>query len=136
MVTHMNMPGSIAGCDFCAVVEEAAVHSKPFLAGFQTGMRVCGALFPYNPDDPDNGAFSQWIVADFRLLIKVPDGWNDLEAASIGVGWSTLSLALSDPEALGLEGFPSAPQHRTHDPVLVYGGGTATGTMACQLLKL
>lgn len=136
MVTHLNMPGSIAGCDFCGIVEEAGCHNKPAMERFPTGTRVCGALFPYNPDDPDNGAFAQWIVVDSRLLIKVPDSWNDLEAASIGVGWSTLSLAFSDPDALGLEGFPSEPSHKSQDPVLVYGGGTATGTLACQLLKL
>jgi NADPH:quinone reductase-like Zn-dependent oxidoreductase len=136
MVTHLNMPGSIAGCDFCGIVEEAGDHNRPSTARFPAGTRVCGALFSYNPDGPDNGAFAQWVVVDSRLLVKVPDSWNDFEAASLGVGWSTLCLAFSDPNALGLEGLPSKPSHQSQEPVLVYGGGTASGTLACQLLTL
>lgn len=130
MMTHFNMPGNPAGCDFCGIVEEATESSR-----FGVGTRVSGALFPYNPDNPDNGAFSQWIVVDSRLLVKVPENWTDFQAASLGVGWSTLSLSFSDPNALGLEGFPSSPTEK-NQPVLVYGAATATGTMACQLLNM
>ncbi|GKT82136.1 zinc-binding dehydrogenase family [Colletotrichum tofieldiae] len=136
MVTHFDMPNNTAGCDFCGVVEEAGHSKSSFAARFPLGTRVCGALFAYNPDAPDNGAFSQWIVVDSRLLVKVPDSWTDLEAASLGVGWSTLCLAFSDPDALGLEGLPSKPLHQAKEPVLVYGGGTASATLACQLLSL
>nr|QQW45475.1 trans-acting enoylreductase CalK' [Aspergillus stellatus] len=131
MVTHFNTAGSIAGCDFCGVV---ASSNAPL--GLTEGTRVCGALFPYSPADPDNGSFAQYCVVDARLLVKVPDTWSDLEAASLGVGWSTISLAFSDPNALGLEGLPTQPTHQNKEPVLVYGGGTASGTLACQLLKL
>jgi len=131
MVTHLNTPGSIAGCDFCGIVEEASEQAR-----FQPGARVCGALFPYSPNDLDNGAFAQWCVVDARLLVEVPSSWSDLEAASLGVGWSTLCLAFSDPDALALEGLPTAPTHQSGDPILVYGGGTASGTLACQLLAL
>ncbi|KAJ5588378.1 hypothetical protein N7537_011056 [Penicillium hordei] len=133
MITHLNMPGSIAGCDFCGLVESSNGRAVP---EFPAGTRVCGALFAYNPAHRDNGSFSQWLVADSRLLVKVPDNWTNLEAASLGVGWSTLCLALSDPEALSLEGLPTKPGHKEQDPVLVYGGGTASGTLACQLLML
>jgi NADPH:quinone reductase-like Zn-dependent oxidoreductase len=143
MVTHFNMPGSIAGCDFCGIVTAVADETNnrtrvSSLAAqrFPPGTRVCGALFPYNPADPENGSFAQFCVVDARLLVKVPDSWNDLEAASLGVGWSTLSLAISDPNALALEGLPTKPSHQSKDPVLVYGGATASGTLACQLLSL
>lgn len=148
MVTHFNMPGSTTGCDFCGIVVAEAGENNDnndnndnrtissSAARFPAGTRVCGAVFPYNPADPDNGSFAQFCVVDARLLVKVPDSWNDLEAASVGIGWATLSLALSDPNALGLEGLPTKPSHQSNDPVLVYGGGTASGTMACQLLSL
>lgn len=136
MVMHFNMPGSITGSDFCGIIEEAGDDDRASAARFPAGTRVCGALFPYNPEDPDNGAFAQWCVVDSRLLVKVPDSWNDFEAASLGVGWSTVSLAFSDPDALGIEGLPTTPSHQSKDPVLVYGGATATGTLACQLLAL
>lgn len=142
MITHFNMPGSIAGCDFCGIVAVEAGEinnnhrASSVAVSFPTGTRVCGALFPYNPVDPDNGSFAQFCVVDARLLVKVPDSWNDLEAASLGVGWSTVSLAFSDPNALGLEGLPTKPAHQSKDHVLVYGGATASGTLACQLLSL
>lgn len=145
MVMHFNMPDSITGCDFCGIVAAEAGEnnnnnnnraSSSAAARFPAGTRVCGALFPYNPADPDNGSFAQFCVVDARLLVKVPDSWNDLEAASLGVGWSTVSLAFSDPNALGLDGLPTKPSHQSKDPVLVYGGATASGTLACQLLSL
>ncbi|KAL3471726.1 chaperonin 10-like protein [Aspergillus californicus] len=148
MVTHFNTPNSVAGCDFCGIIIETADTATGTLASgsgststsssarLRVGARVCGALFPYSPADLDNGSFAQFCVVDARLLVKVPDTWSDLEAASLGVGWSTISLALSDPKALGLEGTPTKPTHEGKEPVLVYGGGTASGTLACQMLKL
>ncbi|KAL4914780.1 chaperonin 10-like protein [Aspergillus aurantiobrunneus] len=133
MVTHFNTPDNIAGCDFCGIVVSGGSSAASRLL---VGTRVCGALFPYSPADPDNGSFAQFCVVDVRLLVKVPDSWSDLEAASLGVGWSTLCLAFSDPNALGLEGLPTRPAHQAKEPVLVYGGGTASGTLACQLLSL
>jgi NADPH:quinone reductase-like Zn-dependent oxidoreductase len=140
MVTHFNRPDSIAGCDFCGIVAESSSNgtslSSSATARLPVGTRVCGALFPYSPADPDNGSFAQYCVVDARLLVRVPDSWSNLEAASLGVGWSTISLAFSDPNALGLEGLPTNASHRAKEPVLVYGGGTASGTLACQLLNL
>ncbi|TWU75377.1 hypothetical protein ED733_001097 [Metarhizium rileyi] len=123
---------SMAGCDFCGIIHEvgakaASIHPR--------GTRVCGAVFPYHPKGAQNGAFAQFVAADCRLLLRVPDDWTDLEGASLGgVGWSTLCLAFADPEALALTGTPSRPVDRPGHAVLVYGGGTATGTLACQLL--
>ena len=83
-----------------------------------------------------NGAVSQWVVADSRLLLKVPDGWSDTQAAALGaVGWSTVCMAVSDSEALNLPGLPSTPSEKPLS-VLVYGSATATGIMAIQMLKL
>lgn len=63
-------------------------------------------------------------------MLKVPAVWGWEEAAAVGgIGWGTLGLALW--EALGLEW-----RGGRGEAVLVYGGATATGTMACQLLRL
>ncbi|KAI1172507.1 putative zinc binding dehydrogenase [Nemania sp. FL0916] len=134
-------PGQPIGCDFCGIVTRCG-EASVIEMGPRT--RVCGAVFPYgHPGSPDaqtpmhaSGAFSEWVVADSRLLIKVPPSWNDLQGAALGgIGWGTVALALSDNNALALEGFPSAPAD-TARPVVVYGGATATGTTACQLLRL
>ncbi|KAI0199878.1 putative alcohol dehydrogenase [Astrocystis sublimbata] len=130
-------PGQPVGSDFCGLVVKCGGSRA---AELQPGTRVCGAVFPYAPDTKGariaSGAFSEWVVADSRLLVRVPPTWNDLQGAALGgIGWGTVALALSDKDALDLQGSPSKPAD-TPLPVVVYGGATATGTMACQLLQL
>ncbi|KAF4614410.1 hypothetical protein G7Y89_g15327 [Cudoniella acicularis] len=141
MVTYFPQPGTNVpiGCDFCGVVEEAG--SEATLTSFPRGTRVCGGLFPYGrterKEDAISGAFAQWVAADVSQLLRVPPTLNDLQGAAIGgICWGTCVLALfADPEALALQGRPSRPDEK-NIPVVVYGGATATGTMACQLLML
>ncbi|KAI5865335.1 putative alcohol dehydrogenase [Durotheca rogersii] len=135
MVRHFPNPGNMVGCDFCGVVERSVPGSEAATT-FPIGTRVCGGAFPYSPASPINGAFAEWIAADARLLLRVPDTMDDLQGAALGgVGWGTAGLAFFDPGALNLPGRPSNPAPGT-EPVLVYGGTTASGTMACQVLKL
>jgi NADPH:quinone reductase-like Zn-dependent oxidoreductase len=158
MPTHLPMPGSIAGCDFCGVVvavgkaddstshgEQGSVpatterHAEELNQNLpELGMRVCGTIFGYNPALPMEGAFAQYLVADGRQCLRVPPSWTDVQAAALGgTGWRTAALALWDPEILALDGRPSRPVDGGETiPVVVYGGATATGTIACQLLKL
>lgn len=145
-VTHFTKPGGLVGCDFCGIVVD--LGSAVAAAGcISRGDRVCGAVFPYgNSNDADSevrsGCFAQWLVADSRVLLRVPESWSDLDGAALGgIGWGTVGLALSDPDALGLPGLPSEPADidekvGDREPVLVYGAATATGTMGCQLLKM
>ena len=131
MIAHFYMEGNTAGCDFCGTIETAGSSAL-----FNPGDRVCGAEFSYRPNSPVNGAFSQYVVVDSRHMLRVPEIWSDVQAAGLGViGWGTACLALSDPEALNLPGVPSKPAEKSI-PVLVYGGATATGIMAIQMLKL
>jgi len=138
MLDHFSVPGNGAGCDFCGVIQSMG---DAVGGSIELGTRVCGSVFPYSQptvDGPDGhtGAFAEWLVADSRLILRVPDDWSDLQGAALGgVGWSTVGLAMSHPDAMDLTGLPSCPCDKMR-PVLVYGGGTATGTMACQLLKL
>ncbi|KAH8880973.1 hypothetical protein GQ53DRAFT_889194 [Thozetella sp. PMI_491] len=140
MPSHFAAPGSTLGCDFCGVVEVgpglSTIDGSPH--GIQVGDRVCGYVFAYNPSERINGAFAEWLVADVRLLLRVPPLWSDLDAAALGgIGWGVLGLALWSSGGLELEGRPTAAaQGNEKMPVLVYGAGTATGTMACQLLRL
>lgn len=142
--THFPTPGQGVGSDFCGIVVDAGADATDFA----TGTRVCGAVFPYGRLDEKSyqhdtasssssnasGAFAEWLVADARLILRMPEAWNDLQGAALGgIGWGTVAAAMHC-DALALEGFPSTPARS--EPVLVYGGGTATGTMACQLLKL
>ncbi|KAI1129022.1 GroES-like protein [Nemania abortiva] len=131
MITHFYMEGNSVGCDFCGVIEEAGAQSM-----LTVGTRVAGADFPYRPNNPCNGAFQEYAVGDSRHLLVIPDSMSSLQAAAIGaIGWGTAALAISGPDALNLPGLPSQPAEK-RVPVLVYGGATATGIIAIQMLKL
>lgn len=141
MAHYFPMPQSTMGCDFCGRI--VAKYAGPSVnnaieEGPRLGSRVCGAVWAYNPADRMTGAFAEYLTVDERLLLKVPDSWSDLEAASVGgIGWTTVGLAFWGPDALQLRGKPSSPLPMAEKiPVLVYGGGTTTGKLACQLLKL
>lgn len=123
-------PGALAGCDFAGTIISLGSSVSAVRPDLQIGDRVCGAVHGSNPIDHGSGAFADFVVAEVGLVLKVPAAWQWEEAAAVGgIGWGTLGLALW--EALGLEwrGGKGAA-------VLVYGGATATGTMACQVLKL
>ncbi|KAJ8129979.1 hypothetical protein O1611_g3655 [Lasiodiplodia mahajangana] len=133
MPVYMPMPGTTTGCDFCGIVIKASPEQE---ASFPAGTRVAGTTFAYNESRPLDGAFAQYTVGDARLMVRVPPSWTDLEGAALGgVGWRTATLALWDEDKLGLRDL-SDPIGGEDQPVLVYGGTTATGTMAIQLLKL
>ncbi|KAL2173168.1 chaperonin 10-like protein [Thermothelomyces heterothallicus CBS 202.75] len=130
MITHFFMEGNTIGCDFCGVVEFAGPSAL-----YGPGTRICGADFPYRPNNPYNGAFSEYAVCDSRLALAVPEDWSDTRAAALGaIGWGTACLAISPADALGLPGRPSKPAEKPL-PVLVYGGATATGIITIQMLK-
>ncbi|RYP39362.1 hypothetical protein DL768_010718 [Monosporascus sp. mg162] len=130
MITNFFMDGNTVGCDFCGIVERAGSSSM-----VPVGARVIGADFPYRPNNPYNGAFAQYAVCDSRQTLRVPTEWSDTQAAALGaIGYGTACLAISDPDALNLNGLPSKPVEKSI-PILVYGGATATGIVAIQMLK-
>ena len=65
-------------------------------------------------------------------LAKIPEGLSFEEAASLGVGVATVGQSLY----LGLKlPYPTEPA-KSSFPILIYGGSTATGTLAIQYAKL
>lgn len=133
MPQYHPVPGAIMGCDFMGTV----VSAGPKVDNVPLGTRLCGPIYGSNPGNPNSGAFAEYLIQDVRLLLRVPDAWSDLEGAALGgIGWATVGLAMED--SLKLTGLPSKPAPLRPDgsrvPVFVYGGATATGTMACQIL--
>ncbi|TVY92258.1 Protein TOXD [Lachnellula willkommii] len=80
----------------------------------------------------EDGAFAEYVTAKGDLMIKVPGNLNDEEAATLGVGIATVGQALYQSLELLLPTKPSLEK-----PILlIYGGSTATGSLAIQYAKL
>lgn len=120
-------PGGVLGTDYAGVV--VAVGSA--VRDVAIGDRVCGAQHAMKADAPERGSFCEYNLSAGRVWMRVPDSLTTEQAASFGAGISTAGLAI---RALGLP-LPDAPVE-TPRIVLVYGGSTATGTIAMQLLRL
>lgn len=135
MGTAFPTPGAIIGMDFSGLVAEIHPDTQ---TGLRVGDRVCGQVHGSNPGDPSNGAFAEYTRARADLLLRVPPGLSMEQAATLGVGLMTNALSLWTEDALALESVPATPESPAARPfpVLVYGGSTATGTLATQLLRL
>jgi NADPH:quinone reductase-like Zn-dependent oxidoreductase len=132
MGTTFPTPGAVIGMDFSGIV--ASIHPGTE-TDLHVGDRVCGMVHGSNPGDLTNGAFAEYVRVRPSLLLRVPGGLPMEQAASLGVGLMTNVMALWDPSALALTATPESPAEKPF-PVLVYGGSTATGTLATQLLQL
>ncbi|KAF9697960.1 hypothetical protein EKO04_004419 [Ascochyta lentis] len=119
--------GAIVGCDYAGVVEEVGSGVKDL----KIGDRVAGFARGGDPADHSNGAFAEHIKAKAGIHAKIAEhiSWED--AATLGVGITTVGQALY--QTLGL---PLPPAKVTATPVLIYGASTATGTLAVQFAKL
>lgn len=133
MPDNFPEPGATDGSDFAGIVVEVGAEANP---KFSIGDRVAGAVHGSDPADYSSGSFGQWVAGTADIMMKVPDqvGWE--QAAAIG-GTAFLTLGLVFFDSMKLPFTPEQPA-TTIDSffVLVYGGGTATGTIAIQLLKL
>ncbi|KAF4211572.1 hypothetical protein CNMCM6805_003239 [Aspergillus fumigatiaffinis] len=129
MVANFPTPGAVSGCDFAGTV--VAVGSAA-TERFKVGDRVCGGVHGANPLDPAVGAFAEYVGATADILAVIPPHVSFTNAAAIGgAGPATMALALRDELGLSID----ASSERKEEFVLVYGGSTATGTMALQFLR-
>ncbi|KAI1085698.1 putative zinc-binding dehydrogenase family oxidoreductase [Whalleya microplaca] len=132
MVGKLATPGAIAGMDFAG--EVVAIGSKVRMAvPIKPGDRVCGAVPGMHSLTPTVGAFAQFVGATDLVTMKIPEHMSLEQGASLGSGIGTIGLALF--KSLDVPGSPTSPALKPVD-VLVYGGSSATGTLAIQLLKL
>jgi len=84
--------GCRVGCDYAGIVEQ--VGSRVTKA-FAPGDRICGFAHGANSVQPEDGTFAEYIVVKGDVQIKTPDNLSDEEAATLGVGISTVvSLSL------------------------------------------
>lgn len=127
-------PGILLGCDYAGTVEEVGpAVTKPF----KKGDRVMGFVHGGNSLQPEDGAFAEYIVVKGDIQAHIPDHMSFEEAATFGVGITSVGQGLY--QALGLplpnvdgEISTSAEQK----PILIYGGSTCTGVLGIQFAKL
>ncbi len=89
-----------------------------------------------NDANPENGAFARYIAVKGDIQMHVPDNVGFEAACTVGVGVGTTGYALY--KVLGLPFPDQAPETRGEEKelILIYGGSTATGTLAIQFAKL
>ncbi|EKG14044.1 Alcohol dehydrogenase superfamily zinc-containing [Macrophomina phaseolina MS6] len=143
-IDFLASKGAIVGCDYSGIVEEVG----PGVTGFSAGDRVAGFVHGSNQDNHEDGSFAEHIAAKAALQLKVPSNLSMEEAATLGVGITTVGQGLY--QSLGLP-WPSSTSTSTTttttsssssssssspSSILIYGGSTATGTLAIQFAKL
>ncbi|KIW95722.1 uncharacterized protein Z519_04307 [Cladophialophora bantiana CBS 173.52] len=120
-------PGAMLGCDYAGTV----VARGSAVTGVEIGDRVCGAQYEMNAKRPFRAAFGEYNIPTGPFWMKLPDSITTEGGATYSAAIGTAGLAL---KLLELP-LPDAPVQKPGH-VLVYGGGTATATIAIQLLKL
>lgn len=79
------------------------------------------------------GAFREFLLADADLTIHIPESLPLEGASTLGMGVSTAAQALYQILQLPLPGDATSTSSGS---ILIYGGSTATGSLAIQLAKL
>ncbi|KAF9630187.1 Alcohol dehydrogenase superfamily zinc-containing [Lasiodiplodia theobromae] len=120
--------GCTSGCDYAGVV--TAVNPG---SAFKPGDRVAGWTHGGNISNKEDGSFAEYLVANEGIALKIPEGVSFEQAATLGVGITTVGQGVY--QTLGLP-LPGGERKGEREKLLVYGGSTATGTLAVQFAKL
>ncbi|KAH8702682.1 chaperonin 10-like protein [Phaeosphaeriaceae sp. PMI808] len=123
-----SAPGALLGCDYSGIVEEIGKG----VTRFAKGDRICGGVHGGNAVQFEDGTFAEYIVVKEHLQIHIPKNLSFQQAATLGVGLTAVGLSLYQKLKLNL------PNDPTTEPVsiLIYGGSSATGSLAIQFAKL
>jgi NADPH:quinone reductase-like Zn-dependent oxidoreductase len=132
-IDFLAPPGVLIGCDYAGTVVEVGQNVKK---SFKKGDRICGFVHGSNTLHPEVGAFAEYIVVKGDLQYRVPDNMSFQDAATVGLGVTTAALGLYRSLGLALPSEPLTEEKEKKKQILVYGGSTATGTLAIQFANL
>lgn len=110
-------PGTsdLPGLEVAGVVESGDAEAMA-RAGIQVGDRVCALVA--------GGGYAQWCVAPVEQCLPVPDGFSDIEAASLPETFFTVWSNVFDRGCL-----------QSGETLLVQGGTSGIGVTAIQLAR-
>lgn len=128
-IDSLHTKGALSGCDFAGVVRETG---KGYNKDWKVGDRVAGFAHGANELELEDGAFAQVIVAKADVAYRIPDNLSFEDASTLGVGIVTVGQGLFQHMKLNSPSNPST----SGDFLLIYGGSSATGTLAIQFGKL
>jgi aspyridone synthetase trans-acting enoyl reductase len=135
-IQHAAIEGTVGGSDLAGTV---VMLGKGVGSRLKIGDRVSTFVFGGSVARPDNGAFAEYAVAKTELCLRLPDATSFTEAASWNISLVTCGLAFRSLGLIDDFGEITAATPTSIDPtwvpILVYGGSTATGTIALQLLR-
>jgi NADPH:quinone reductase-like Zn-dependent oxidoreductase len=122
----LSTPGTTVGCDFTGTV--VALGSK-VTRDYKPGDRIAGVTHGSNASQLDGGCFGEYCVVKEGATFKVPDNLSVEKAATVGVAVVTVALALYQNLEMP---YPGSEKSGNGKWVLIYGGSTATGSVAIQ----
>jgi NADPH:quinone reductase-like Zn-dependent oxidoreductase len=120
----------ILGCDYSGIVEEVG---SAVTESFKKGDRICGVAHGGNASNKNDGIFAEYAVVKGDLQMHLPSNLSFAQASTFPLGAITCGQGLFQ-KALNLN-LPDKPASGD-EYVLVYGGSTATGSLATQYAKL
>jgi NADPH:quinone reductase-like Zn-dependent oxidoreductase len=147
-----NFTYSLLGCDASGIVVEVGKNvTKNFKKGDRiAGMGHGGKLLPFlknisanliiNPGNdlhPEYGCFAEYILVKGDISLHIPPQMSFEEAATLGCGIGTIALGLYKYLELPMLSLPLEEEEKADGQfILIYGGSSATGTLAIQFAKL
>lgn len=129
-IDYQPSPGATQGHDFAGIVEDVG---SAVTKTFKKGDRVCGFTHGGDRFNPDHGAFAEYIVVKGDVALRIPGHVSFEEAASVGVGLYTAGMSLYFSLQLAM---PLASPSGAGEPILIYGGSTASGVLAIQFANM
>jgi NADPH:quinone reductase-like Zn-dependent oxidoreductase len=125
--------GCVVGFDYAGIVILPSPTSTE--KTFKKGDKVCGPVHGCNSACQEDGAFADYILVKVGLQMHVPDYMSFEEAATLGCGVLTIGQGLYQSLGLPLPALEGRVEE-TGKWILIYGGSSATGTLAIQFAKL
>lgn len=123
-IAGLSGPGATIGVNYSGVVLEVG----PDVTQFQPGDEVLGGCHGGNNDEPEDGAFGEVVAAKESATLHKPAAMSWEEAATLMTPIYTVGQCLV--HVMGLN-----EENGKGKDVLVYGGSSATGSVAIQVLK-